>query len=192
MRLRKIGSREVVRDLPNFRDHGRTVDGPMLHALGRMVELYGRDRVFPSEGALRRWIAEDTGHMPGVTTVQKSLQRAREQGLVITHWIHRGQILPTGEVATHGTRQYWLPQDRRERRAAKAYNARQDRHAGWGARHTPNQARTLLERIAKAPPKATAPVRGVDPHAAERARQNAAALAWIEEEERARGKPPPD
>jgi len=181
-----VQSREVVRGVPNFRDHGRTVDRPLLNLLTRLQEKYGQS--YASEGGLRRMIAQDTGHLPGVTTLQKAIVRLGKQGLVVNVPLRAGQIMPDGATATHGTRLVWVPKTRRQRRAARGFNAKQDRHAKYETRHTGNDARKLVAAIAAPPPAPPRPT--ADPHAAERARQLAAARAWAAEHDDV--KKPPD
>lgn len=182
---RKIASREVVRDLANFRDHGRTVDRPLLALLCRLQQRNGR--AWASEGGLRRMLAEDTGHCPGVTTLAKALVRLAKQGLVVHVWLHRGQIMPDGGVCSYGTRLVYVPKGRRERRAAAVFSAQQNRRAGYETRMTGHRAKELLAKITRPLPS---PPPG-DPFAAERARQLAAAREWsAKNEERPEVKPP--
>jgi hypothetical protein len=182
----RLRARDVVRDRPNFRDHGRTVDRPLLDLLVRLQARHGR--AYASEAGLRRMICADTGHMPGVTTVQKALRRLGAQGLVVQVWLRAGQIMPDGAVSTHGTRLVFAPQARRARRAAIAWNARQDRRAGYETRMTARRASELVGKIA-APPAAP-PRPTVDPFAAERARQLATAEEWAKQHDDATKKPP--
>jgi hypothetical protein len=137
-----VASREVVPTTlwPNFRDHGRTVDRPLLRVATNLQRRYGR--AWASEGGLRKAICEDTGHMPGKTTISKALVRLAVQGLVVQVWLVAGQILPTGEVCTHGTRLVWVPKGDRGRRAAARFNAEQPdgrqyrtRNVGFDVRH---------------------------------------------------------
>ena len=182
----RLRARDVVRDRPNFRDHGRTVDRPLLNLLTRLQERWGT--AYASEGGLRTMMADDTGHVPGVTTVAKALRRLGAQGLVVQVWLRAGQIMPDGAVATHGTRLVYVPKTRRQRRGAIAFYRSHDRRAGYETRHTGFRARELVERIATPLPQKNGQPR--DAHADERARQLAAARAWIADEEK-RGKDPP-
>jgi hypothetical protein len=186
LEIARVQSREVVRSVPNFRDHGRMVDQPLIDLLTRLQQRYGQ--AYASEGGLRTMIARDTGHMPGVTTIAKALRRLAAQGLVVHVWLRAGQIKPDGKPCTHGTRLVFVPKTRRQRRAARAFNARQDRRAGYETRRTVHAARELVAKIGAPPP--AAPAR--DPFAAERARQLAAARErpdlWVDERE----KPPPE
>lgn len=185
--LRTVRSREVVRDLPNLRDHGRTVDRPLLALLGRLQQRYGH--AFASEGGLRRMIAQDCGHCPGVTTVQKALRRLGAQGLVVQVWLRAGQILPDGAVCTHGTRLVYLPKNRRQTRAAQHFNRLQNRREGYETRHTAHTARELVAKIAAPPAPPERPME--DPFAGERARQLAALREWAAAHEPPE-KPPPE
>ena len=190
--IERVQSRQVVRGVPNFRDHGRMVERPLLDLLTRLQQRYGS--AYASEGGLRTMIARDTGHMPGVTTVAKALRRLAKQGLIVHVWLHAGEIKPDGQQCTHGTRRVWVPKTRRQRLAARAFNAKQDRRAGYETRLTGRQARELhsLLTVGKPAPALERPApTGGDPFAAERARQLAAARErpelWITDE---RKKPP--
>jgi hypothetical protein len=120
--VRPIASRERVltSEFPNFRDHGRMVDRALLRLTQNLQKRYGRG--WASEGGLRRMIAQDTGHMPGVTTIAKALVRLARHGLVVQVHLVGGQVLPDGELCTHGTRLIWIPRTQRQRQAAKRFN----------------------------------------------------------------------
>src|SRR5271166_242797 len=96
--------REVVRGeaFPNFRDHGRTVDAPLLRVLASLQRQYGE--AFASESGLRAMIWQDTGHMPGVDTIPTALERLERQGLLQQQWLKAGGIKPDGGVCSKGTR----------------------------------------------------------------------------------------
>lgn len=180
-------SRAVVRDLPNFRDNGRTVDTGLLRLIGRLQAKFGR--AFVSERSLRAMLFEDVAMMAGVSTIPKALVRLAAQGLVVQLWLVAGQILPDGSTCTHGARLLWCPQNRRQRASARSHNAKQDRRAGVRNRFVPiGQAGALVAKLAagKAPPPAE---RSPDLHAArvDAAKDALAALAaqWARD-----GKPP--
>jgi hypothetical protein len=182
-------SRHVVRDLPNFRDAGRTVDTPLLRLVGRLQAKFGR--AFVSERSLRAMLFEDTALMAGVSTLPKALTRLGAQGLVVQVWLVAGQILPDGSACTHGARLIWCPQNRRQKKSAAAHNAKQDRRIGERNRLVPvGAASALLGKLAAG--KALAPVERVaDEHLARREAAKAAlaelAALWQRE-----GKKPPD
>lgn len=120
--VRRIASRERVltSEFPNFRDHGRMVDRALLRLTQNLQKRYGRG--WASEGGLRRMICQDTGHMPGISTVAKALVRLSREGLVVQVHLVGGQVLPDGELVTHGTRLVWIPRTARQRHAAKQFN----------------------------------------------------------------------
>lgn len=128
-------SRAVVRDLPNFRDNGRTVDTALLRLVCRLQEKWGR--AFVSERSLRAMVYEDVQLMAGVSTIPKALVRLGKQGLVVQVWLIAGQMLPDGSTCTHGARLLWCPQNGRQRATARKHNARQNRRAGERNRHVP-------------------------------------------------------
>lgn len=145
-------SRAVVRDLPNFRSNGRTVDAGLLRLIGQLQKKHGR--AFPSERSLRAMLFEDVAMMAGVSTIPKALVRLGAQGLVVQEWLYAGQILPDGSVSTHGTRLLWCPQNRRQRQSARAHNAKQNRRVGEHNRFVPvGKASELVKTLAagKAP-----------------------------------------
>lgn len=170
---RWLEAREIVRGKPNLRDHGRGCEQWLLDLLVRLQAKYGQ--AYASEGQLRTMIGEDHGHWPGVTTVRKALRRLAKQGLLVQVWLRAGQIKPNGKPCLYGTRLVWVPKCRRQRRAARRFNERQDRRAGYETRLTGHGARELVAKIAAPPPPAPRPT--VDPFADVRARQLAAALA---------------
>lgn len=146
-------SREVVRDLPNFRDNGRTVDTGLLRLIGRLQARHGR--AYVSERSLRAMLHEDVGLMAGVSTIPKAMVRLRAQGLIVHEWLYAGQVLPDGSTATHGARIVWCPQNRRQRASARSFNATQDRRAGVRNRCVPaSQVGRVISKLAagKAPP----------------------------------------
>lgn len=182
-RARKVGSREVVRDAPNFRSQGRLVEKPLLRLLCRLQEYFGFGQVFASVGALRRMLLEDEGCMAGVTVIERRIDALRDRGLVVTKWIQKGQLLPDGEEARVGTRQLWIPRTRHSRRAAKAFNAKQDRRAKVVTKYVGHDVRDLMRKLAPhppAPPASVAPA--ADPYEQERARQLALAALWSDEQ----------
>lgn len=182
-------SRQVVRDLPNFRDHGRTVDTGLLRLIGRLQAKYGR--AFVSERSLRAMLHEDVAMMAGVSTIPKALVRLAAQGLVVQVWLVAGQILPDGSPCTHGARLLWCPQNRRQKQTAQKFNATQNRREGERNRHVPAaRASALLSQLAagKAPPPAPeVSSRGAMRDKVDEAKAALAALAaqWARE-----GKPP--
>lgn len=117
-RTRVVRTREVIRDLPNLRDHGRTVDRPLLALLASLQRAHGE--AFASEASLRRMVYEDTGHMPGLDTVRRALRRLETQGLLDQWWLLPGGILPDGSECTSGTRLVFVPQCRRDRRVLQS------------------------------------------------------------------------
>jgi len=176
----RIASRERVTTLPNFRSAGRTVDRPLLTLLARLQQKHGK--AFASEGGLRRMIAQDTGHCPGVSTLQKALVRLGKQGLLVQVWLRAGQILPDHGVASHGTRLVWLPQCRRQRLSARAWNAKQDRRSGHETRMSGHKASELVSKLAGPPaPPSYVPDTGKSLDT-ERARQLAALADWARKE----------
>lgn len=118
---RRVGSREPSTEWPGFRDDGMTVDRSLLNVITSLQRRHGR--CFASEGGLRTAITQDTGHQPRPTTIPKALVRLGKQGLVVQRWLLPGEILPDGNVCTHGTRLTWVPKTDPQRVAAKRFNA---------------------------------------------------------------------
>jgi hypothetical protein len=153
----KLRTREVVSRVrfPNFRDHGKTVDAPLLKVIASLQKKHGE--AFASESGLRRMIAEDTGHCPGVDTVRRALERLERYGIVRQVWLKPGGVLPFGQVCTHGTRLVYLPQCRIERRALVARRRRdgETRRVDRRALETLAAARALIgESVPRAAPAA--------------------------------------
>jgi hypothetical protein len=113
----RLKTRQVVRDLPNFRDHGRTVDRPLLALLANLQRRHGK--AWASEAQLRAMTFEDVEHMPGVSTLPKALNRLEAQGLLFQQHLLPGGILPDGSPCTHGTRLIWLAANRHSKRAIR-------------------------------------------------------------------------
>lgn len=118
--IKRPRTREVIprARCPNFRDAGRTVDAPLLKVLCSLQKKHGE--AFASEAGLRFMIAQDTGHMPGLDTVRRALDRLEAQGLLAQVHLLPGGVRPDGAVCTYGTRLVAVPQCRRERRGLRA------------------------------------------------------------------------
>lgn len=128
--VRKLRTRELVprSEFPNFRDHGRMVDRPLLNVLASLQRRYGES--FASEAGLRRMIAQDVKHMPGVDTIRRALERLEAQGILAQEWLTPGGIMPDGSPCTFGTRLVRLAINRRERFAFRARARRRNRREG--------------------------------------------------------------
>lgn len=187
----RLRTREVVgRDrFPNFRDHRKMVDGPLLRVVASLQKKYGR--AFASEAGLRRMICEDTGHMPGVDTVPTALERLEREGIVWQRWLRPGGTLPDGRPCTYGTRVVFLPQCRHDRRGLRAVRNRRETISG----RVDKQALATLEAARRAIGKTLAPGGGPPPIDLEARRQDAIArLRELEAMWGAESKPekPPD
>jgi|GEM_PF-6331973 hypothetical protein len=153
-----LRTREVVaRDrFPNFRDHGRMVDIPLLRVLASLQKKHGE--AFASEAGLRRMICEDVGHMPGVDTVPSALERLERRGVVQQEWLLRGGLMPDGSECRRGTRLILLVIGRARQRAAAARARARNRRIGvtrrpdWGALSTLEAARNRLAKTLEPPP----------------------------------------
>lgn len=190
--VRRPETRQVVprSEHPNFRDHGRMVDRPLLDLLSRLQKRHGR--AYASEAGLRQMICEDTGHMPGVGTLPAASKRLGEQGLLVDVWLTRGNILPSGESCNAGVHLLWVPRTDGQKAAARAFNKEHGRKP-YRNRLTGHDAHTLLARLGAAA-RPSMPARGedvFDPEAAlARTEESlATARAWVEAE-RAAGRDP--
>lgn len=196
--VRDVSSREVVptSEWPNFRDHGRTVDRPLLKLLSNLQRRQGR--AWASEGGLRKMLCEDIGHMAGTTTIAKALARLAVQGLVVHVWLVPGQILPDGAECTHGTRLVWVPKTDRQRRAAQRFRAQRDARTPYRTRAVGFDVRRLAAKLgaAERPTMPTAaPLSPIEAHRV-RVEQELAKLRALEaewsDEDKAKGPAPPD
>lgn len=188
-RVRKLRTRERVStsEHPNFRDHGRTVDAPLLNVLASLQKKHGES--FASEAGLRRMICEDVGHMPGIDTVPSALERLEAQGLLEQRWLKPGGILPDGSVCTHGTRLIIIPRCRRHRRGLAARARREG---------TTNRVQhRMLETLEQARRGAFRPLASTDDRVRALERKRAEDLARLEQlgeawalEDAAKGRPP--
>jgi hypothetical protein len=151
-KVRAIASREVVptSEFPNFRDHGRVVGRALLRIVGNLQKRHGKS--FASEGGLRRMVCEDTGHMPGVTTIAKALVRLAGEGVLVQ--VHQrgghGEVLPDGESCDHGTRLVWIPRTQRQRHAVKKFNQAQPKGRVYSTRRSARDVRELTAKLGAA------------------------------------------
>jgi hypothetical protein len=173
--VRRPRTREAIptSEHPNFRDHGRTVERPLLELLTNLQKKYGR--AYASEDGIRHMICENMDHMPGVGTVRGALHRLERQGLIEQHWLYAGEILPDGKVSHSGTRVIIVPQCRRELRGMKARGRRADASTGRVQRR---MQRTLAE-VKRAAFRPTDPPPGA--RAAELEERKRVAIAQAEE-----------
>jgi hypothetical protein len=182
VRLPPVKTREIIPRTrhPNFRDHGRMVDRPLLNVIANLQKKHGE--AFASEAGLRRMICEDTGHMPGVDTVPTALERLEGAGILVQRWLKPGGLLPDGSPCTFGTRIVFLPQCRLHKRAIAARNRREtvsgrpDRRALASLR----QARASIA-AALTPPPAPAPIDYAQRKAEAMARARELEALWARE-----------
>jgi hypothetical protein len=181
--VRDVASREVVSRLewPNFRDAGRTVDHSLLRISENLQRPYGRG--WASEGGYRKMVCQDTGLMPGATTVAKAFARLAAQGLIVQVWLVPGQMLPNKEVCTHGTRLVWVPKTDRQRYAAKRFAKSRSARTPYRTRNVAFDPRMLVARIAAAE-RPSMPAAGESAIEADRRRraEQIAKLAILEQE----------
>lgn len=160
---------------PNFRDHGRMVDAPLLRAVTSLQKRFGQ--CFASEAGLRMMICQDTGHMPGVDTVRRALERLEWQGIVSQEYLLPGGIKPDGSPCTYGTRLVWIPQCRTHRRHLSAHAAH-ERRQGVTRRANPRAVRSLEQAIQAIGAKVEAPA---VPNALELEQRRASAIRAAQE-----------
>jgi len=109
---------------PNFRDHHKSVDRALLDLLCNLQRGHGWSYV--AEAGLRKMICEDTGHMPGMDTVRRALDRLAMLGLLHQVWLVKGGVLPDGDVANAGVRLLRVAMSRAERHSFIARARRKD------------------------------------------------------------------
>ena len=119
-RCRRTVSRPKTRAIvprttwPNFRDHRKSVDHPLLALLCKLQQKHGWSYV--AEAGLRKMICEDTGHMPGEDTVRRAIDRLEDKyGLLRQIALKKGGVLPDGRVASAGVRLIRVAVSRAER-----------------------------------------------------------------------------
>ncbi len=114
-------------EFPNFRDHAKTVRGPLLKLLINLQRRHGE--TFAAESGLRQMLCEDTKHMPGVGTVPHNLRKMEDEGIIWQEWLYGGGLKPDGEPCDFGMRLIRVAFNRQQRFAfaarAKARNRRQ-------------------------------------------------------------------
>jgi len=164
--------RERRRDVPNFRDHGMTVDRPLLKLVANLQRAHGY--AWSSEASLRAMIHQDCGHLPGVSTVPKALKRLEGLGYVESRWIYRSSMLPDGSLAQVGCLRLRVAVNRGERRAIASRASKADRRAnasGRVQRSVPLDLKAAVREIERGASN------GSTPSSAEREREYAAKRA---------------
>jgi hypothetical protein len=163
--------REPRRDVPNFRDHGLMVDRPLLRLVANLQRAHGY--AWASEASLRAMVHQDSGHLPGVSTIPKALRRLERLGYVESRWIYRASLLPDGSTAEVGCLRLRVAVNRGERRGIAARAAKVDRRTNVSLRvqrTVPGDFKAALEAIGRAPG-------GVPPVSEQRERDYEASLA---------------
>jgi hypothetical protein len=175
-------------ELPNFRDFAMTVDRDFLRLAGRLQSKHGE--AWASEAGWRKMIAEDSGHMPGPSTVPKAVRRLAKHGLVLYRNLRKGEVMPDGSLSRKGTSLYYTPVGRHQKRALKSL-------AEHRAERDPYRVLRLKDaqkEMAKEKAKLFAVPRVMTEE--DRARKVAEDLRRARElglyDEEKRGKPPPD
>lgn len=194
--VRRPKVREVIpRDeVPNFRDHGKTVDRWLLDLLVRLQKKFGR--AWASEAGLRFMIAQDTGHMPGVGTIPSALLRLAAQGLLVQVWLYAGQVKPDGGTCDYGTRLIRVTKTEKERSAARRFFAEHKRTEGVKNRLTGHDAGMLVARLGAAARPSMPPAPPEDSYRARAAKQLAdlaeLEARWAREGSPPKGRDPPE
>jgi|HubBroStandDraft_3_1064219.scaffolds.fasta_scaffold00119_2 hypothetical protein len=104
-----------------------TVDASLLAVVASLQRRHGE--AYASEAGLRKMVAENVGHMPGVDTIPCALERLERRGILKQVWLQpsdkrtgrKADILPTGERVVFGTRLIFLARSRGQRRAFRAH-----------------------------------------------------------------------
>lgn len=137
---------------PNFRDHRKSVDAALMHLLCNLQRAHGWS--YASEAGLRQKICEDVGHMPGMDTVRRALDRLAELGLLHQVWLLKGGILPNGDVASAGTRLIRVAMSRAERHSfiARARNRGREKSTGRVNHRALFELMTAQRTVAPPPP----------------------------------------
>lgn len=139
---------------PNFRDHGKMVDTALLRALCKMQRKHGI--AWFSEAGIRKWLCEDTGHMPGVGTIPKALDRLEADGILRRDWCTRGSIKPDGEKACEGCMLVMVPQARIAPKVARELVARTPQERIVHGRINPQRIHELRARMGAIAPRLAA------------------------------------
>lgn len=145
------GLREKIRGIPNFRDHGKTVDAGLLRLLCRLQRRHGV--AWFAEAGARKMLCEDVGHMPGVGTIPAALARLEASGLLTRDWCTRGSIMPDGSVASEGCVLVTVPQARIEPRIARAMAGRTRQERIVRGRIHPQRIHELRARMGTIAPR---------------------------------------
>ena len=127
--------REKRSDLPNFRDHGKMVDRPLLRLVRNLQKMQG-GYALVSDRSLRAMIHEDTGHLPGVDTLRKAMQRLEPLGYIERRQVRRGCTRPDGQLAEVGSMCLRVPLNAGQKRAIASAASKVDHRKGVGERVT--------------------------------------------------------
>ncbi len=157
-----------------------TVDAPLLAVVASLQRRHGE--AYASEAGLRKMIAENTAHMPGVDTVPCALERLERRGILKQIWLQpsdkrtgrAADILPTGERVVFGTRLLFLAKSRGQRRAFRA-------HARRRAEENRRAFRSLVQARATIAQAVAPTTLDADAWEARRQAQLAAARAFVAE-----------
>ena len=147
--------RERRRDVPNFRDHGMTVDRPLLKLVANLQRAHGY--AWASEASVRAMIHQDCGHLPGVSTIPKALKRLERLGYVESRWIYRSSMLPDGSLAQVGCLRLRVAVNRGEKRAIASRASKIDRRenaSGRVQRAVPLDLKSAVREIERGAPDA--------------------------------------
>lgn len=170
-------TRARITTWPNFRDHRKSVAGPLLALLCRLQRKHGWTYV--AEAGLRKMLCEDTGHMPGMDTVRRALDRLEELGYLHQVWLLKGGVMPDGGETYAGIRLIRVAMSRDERHSFLARARARARHRE-GRETTTGRVnhRALFDLMTvqkSAAPSAAAPPVDVDA----RRRENVAAVSAL-------------
>lgn len=164
-----LGVRERRTDLPNYRDHGMMVDAGLIKLVRNLQRLHG-GYALVSERGLRAMMHEDTlgcscgrcggrGHLSGVDTLRKAMQRLEPLGYIERRQVRRGATRPDGELAQVGSLCLRVPVNRGQQRAIKARAREVDHRQGLGGRimrapplHTSDVAKDMNRGAPDEPP----------------------------------------
>lgn len=144
----KIGTREVRKDFPNFRDHGLRVDRPLLKIVRSNQRHWGHAAL--SEAMIRAMVVQDTGHCPGVNTIPKALRRLELDGQLECRWVEANGRHPNGGQVNFGILRIRVAKNSADARAIAGRAKHVDRRRGVDG-HTvpmPRDFERALDKLA--------------------------------------------